>query len=685
MYKSLIFLLPVRSSGGGSTAPNLVGQTPLNTRTVKREDIPAPQDKIRPQSTEQLELQEEQCDAGKQKFRAKNNLRTLPYASSKVSKQSPSSRANVSSTSVPSSATPTALFTRSTSKSCSSFHTSLPNSRTSLGSSSRLDALRDSKSSLYDSGVSILSRASSDCISSKKLSNDRLSKEKAKFFRRRVKVENIGVCSESPPVLSNLSKRNRDTLSKKRLFSELDSTDIPGNSRADEKRTSLTLAEDGNMKPSARDLNIKKPSDNRASDVRNVCSKASVSADNQCASAGKNLTCRGKPTASLKKMKTDSKGLNEESKSKHVQPDDLPLFALPDNKICDVGRKYSETCDGVAGTDNGTGSPTLSSGGSSCNGTSSGSGSPLEEGCSSSTTSSGAIVTSGHLRSLFDGLSHLYMTNDPRGCKRPSQPSFKSLDARARTPGLLPPDLSVADVARVRPSTDSVTLLSESILDRKNLQSVKKVEPSNVPCKSDVHVDSQTTDKMKTDRLDTATASSVSLKEDTVKSTQWKSRTSIVTDGGKAQLDVQSSDSSSDDDNLSSDDMPPSMSNEDSKVSVERQKHHHHHHCHHRHRRRNHHHCRHNIVSAVSKGTTTDSDIRSPEEGRKPCDHHHHHHKHHKYHFHRHHHHYHRNHSGCQGKHTLISALSVSLSMCLSPSKCSYSSPLHVSRLPRYW
>ena len=56
----------------------------------------------------------------------------------------------------------------------------------------------------------------------------------------------------------------------------------------------------------------------------------------------------------------------------------------------------------------------------------SGSGSPPEE--SSSTTSSGGTVATGHLRSLFDGLSHLYDPTHDRDCKTTTISSHQSDD-----------------------------------------------------------------------------------------------------------------------------------------------------------------------------------------------------------------------------------------------------------------
>lgn len=55
----------------------------------------------------------------------------------------------------------------------------------------------------------------------------------------------------------------------------------------------------------------------------------------------------------------------------------------------------------------------------------SGSGTPQEERSSSSTNSSSAMLSSGPLRSLFDGLSHLYTPYDSRKRPLPAQPKYK--------------------------------------------------------------------------------------------------------------------------------------------------------------------------------------------------------------------------------------------------------------------
>lgn len=73
----------------------------------------------------------------------------------------------------------------------------------------------------------------------------------------------------------------------------------------------------------------------------------------------------------------------------------------------------------------------------------SGSGTPQEERSSSSTNSSSAMLSSGPLRSLFDGLSHLYTPFDSRKRPLPAQPKYKgpkkvvqpSREGESATPG----------------------------------------------------------------------------------------------------------------------------------------------------------------------------------------------------------------------------------------------------------
>ena len=168
-----------------------------------------------------------------------------------------------------------------------------------------------------------------------KLSNEKVSEEKAKFFRRCVKVDS----KQASP--SRLKGQPPKALPKKRVYEEFDST-----------------------------------SENK---------KIPVITQN-----------------SAKKVKVNTLDVEDADLEKSKQfPQVLPeKFDATKEKLAPSSFVPVE-----AATTNGSGS-------------SSGSGSPMEE--ASSTTSSGGMVTSGHLRSLFDGLSHLYLTSpaDNRGCKR---------------------------------------------------------------------------------------------------------------------------------------------------------------------------------------------------------------------------------------------------------------------------
>lgn len=612
-------------------------------------------------------------------------LWTLPYSSSKVSSKhstSSSSRSFSPCTTISSSASLSCfLSTRSSSKSLSSSNLESPSSR-SCSHSIGDDVTRGSKSSLYDSGLG--SQVSSDCHFPQKLSNERLSKEKAKFFRRRVKVESKGnvaagsgvspakvVPARAAPAKaapattlqqSNTSKKGSDSASKKRLFSELDS-----NSEHLELQTSAkqklpahqSTSRHRTDKQVPKHLKLKMPHlECHHSERQRGCSTY-TSDEQDSSNDGKSDTFRS--GTSLKKSKSGRdprifSNLKESSKKKlpteklkHESSSGLieQTFAFPTKKS-DV-----EGCDRELSAvgDNETGSPTLSIGGSCCNGNSSGSGSPLEEGCSSSTTSSGAMVTSGHLRSLFDGLSHLYMTNDPRGCKRPSQQHAavrSSQDAtRSRPSRSKSAESSKEDLGGIQNPADleDQQMLHSSAGATDAASAKKKTVTGSLADKQVVAEESseQPTVGGRPDLHHLLPRSPPSPLHDELSTSHksWRGRhTPECSKGGDP---CRVSDWSSDGD-ISSDD-----------AEDERHRHHHHHHqrhhCHHRHR---HHHCRHS-----TKDISTDTDLRPHEEERnKSCDHHyHHHHKHHKHHYHklhyhRHHHHYHRNHSGCKGKHT---------------------------------
>ena len=494
-----------------------------------------------------------------------------------------------------------------------------------------------------------------------KVPTNKLSGEKAKFFRQRVKHQSKDadlsydlmsdpnakssgqsfsskqnsvvhsvtakkIKDSSSPVDRNASKKA--TVGKKRSFSEV------GKISSSQSKSSQKMKEPSKTKKDktllSKSLKLKMPSINRG--MENSCSSSSdesTEATSRCSKVKKSKRSFDSWTS-----RANEKEGTSSKEQFGLFPSKEEAFAFPRCKQVDTslskgnnsGQSNKEAS--VDAVDGGTGSPTLSLGGSSC----SGSGSPLEEGCSSSTTSSGAIVTSGKLRSLFDGLSHLYMTSDGRSCKRPS------LKGRSRNQSV---DVSTSGWSE---NTASGSARSHSLDHGKSSQASSswKTSTRTFPCVGEVSAPLVRKEECGT----MEESNNVSDKP-----AWWYSQQDNVPSSPVPNEDL---------DAVVGEELVDDKSSLQSLIaqeSLHHCRHHHHHRCHHR---RSHLHTSDGSSNYPGNDIPLHHQLKEEKDNGHSCEHHHHHHHKHYHKHHRHHHHHHRTHSDCRGKHP-VTCCSLSL------------------------